>query len=90
MIALIKAWIQSKLRIIEYCVLGAILALNFYGGYHTRVILDEAAQSKQVVKLINAAPTIVKQTQIIARVIHESNEKCLNVHVPDAIAKQLR
>lgn len=90
MIAIFKAWIASKLRIIEWSALGLILALSAYGGYHTRVILDEAAQSRHSEKLAQVAPKIVTETQVITRLVRASNDPCTSTIVPADVLKRLR
>lgn len=86
----VQLWLASKLRLIEYATLAVILALTFYGGYHTRVILDEAAQSKQTAKLVEAAPKIITQTQILYKVLHDAKDPCSTAPVPPAMLDRLR
>lgn len=75
----------------ELPILVALLALFFYFGYHTRVVLDEAALSKQQTQVIDAIPKVITKTQTITKVIHDSpNDKCINAAMPPALLEQLR
>lgn len=90
MIALLKAWLTSKLRIIEWAAMGLILLGTFYSGWHLRGVFYEAAASKQTEKLVEAAPKIITKTEVLTKVIHDANSPCANTALPAAIAGQLR
>lgn len=70
--------------------IGSVLL--FYAGYHTRVVLDQAALSKQQTKVIDSIPQVITKTQTITKVIHEAakTDACVNAPVPDALLEQLR
>lgn len=51
----IKAWIVGNLRTLEYAVMGSIIALAFYFGYHVHSIIDEAKETKVVQKQLETA-----------------------------------
>lgn len=86
---IITAWVQSKLRILEYAVLAAIIALVYYAGYHTRVILDEAADHQQEVRIVESSPKIITRTQTLLKVIHDSQSKCAATAIDSTILEQL-
>lgn len=90
MIALLKAWIASKLRVIEYAILGLILALTFYGGYHLRSILDEAAKNRHSEHLVAAASKIITETNIITKLVRDSHDSCANAAAPRAVLDSLQ
>lgn len=72
-----------------YLYVAAALAL-FYAGYHTRVVLDQAALSKQQTKVIDSIPKVVTKTQTITKVIHDSStDKCIHAPIPSALLEQL-
>lgn len=94
MIALIKAWITSKLRLIEWATFGLILVLTFYAGFHTKTILVEAAQEKtkdkQIEKAQKGETQIIKQTQIIYKKVHDAKDACVTVVMPLDVTTELR
>lgn len=76
--------------------LGLILIVGalfmFYAGYHTRVVLDEAALAKQQTKVIDSIPQVITKTQTITKVIHDAapTNACVNAPMPAALLEQLR
>lgn len=90
MIALLTAWLTSKLRLIEWVVMGLILLGTFYSGWHLRGIFYEAAASKQTTKLVEAAPKIITQTQILYKVLHDAKDPCSAAPVPVSVLERLR
>lgn len=90
MIALLKAWIASKLRLLEWACASLIVLGSMYFGYHIRVVLDEAAASKQTQKLVEAAPKVITKTQVLTRIIHDSKDPCSSSAIPAAIINGVR
>ena len=75
---------------IKWGALVASLALVFYAGYHTRVVLDKAAIADKQTEVVNSIPTIIKETQTITKVIKDANDKCAATAIPNSIAERLR
>jgi hypothetical protein len=84
-----KAWVQSKLRVIEWCVMLVIIALVFYAGYHTRSVLDAAAQTHHDQNVIAAIPKVITKTNTIIKVIHDANDPCSSTALPVTVADEL-
>ena len=85
----ITGWFTKYLRIIELIADTLIVIGFFYLGYHTRVVLDEAATSKETAKVIAAVPKVITVTNSIEKVIHDKPDPCSIAVIPDDIAQQL-
>jgi hypothetical protein len=68
----------------------AVLALVFVAGYKTCDILDQAAKTAQVERVVQVVPQIIEKTRIINKAIYDSNDKCANSAIPDIILSELR
>lgn len=87
---MILAYLQSKLAILRWAVIILGLATVFWAGYHTRVILDNAAIGKHTTKLATSATVAVNSGQDINNAIRESKDACGNKSIPAAVLKRLR
>jgi len=90
MLGIISAFIGQYTRYIEYGILLAILALTYYAGYHTRVVLDKAADSEKTTTIIQSIPQIIHETQTITRVVHDANDSCTHAAIPAGVLAELR
>lgn len=90
MLNLLTTWLQNKIRLIEWGVLAVALIGMYYTGYHTRVVLDEAAKSKTQERVIQAIPRIITKTQTITRTINASHDNCVRASLPHDLIEQLR
>ena len=75
---------------IKWGAFAAALLLSAYAGYHTRVVLDKAAIADKQEEVVNSIPTIIKETQILTKVIKDANDKCAATAIPNSIAERLR
>lgn len=90
MLAILSAFIGQYTRYIEYGILFAILALTYYAGYHTRVVLDKAADSEKTTTIIQSIPQVITETKTITKVIHDSHDACADAPLSRSISEQLR
>lgn len=57
----IIGWLNAKLRILEFAVLGIAIIGSFYAGYHTSTILQRSRQTNQLqteIKVLHDVKTI--------------------------------
>ena len=82
----IEAWFNPYKRYLEW----AVLALVFIAGYKTCDILDKAARTTQVERVIEYIPKFIERTNTIIKVIHDSNDACSHTAIPKPILDELR
>lgn len=49
-LTIVKLWISSKIRILEYLTVILIIFLTFYSGYHVKSIVDESKETEDLQK----------------------------------------
>ena len=86
MLKRLEAWLNPYMRYLEW----AALALVFAAGYKTCDILNDAAKTRQVERVVEVIPQIIEKTRNINKAIYEANDPCGNSPIPPAVLNELR
>jgi hypothetical protein len=79
-------WLNPYKRYLEW----AVLAITFAAGYKACDILDQAAKTEQVERVVQVVPQIIEKTRIINKAIYDAKDPCSNSAIPDIILSELR
>lgn len=87
---MIKLWLSTYIRYIEWGVLVGSWIAVAWATHHIDGLAVKAAKQEHTETVANSLPEVITKTQVITKVIHDSQDKCAATVMPPALLEQLR
>lgn len=87
---MILAFFATYARQLKLALWAASYAAAFYAGHYITHNAYEAEKAAHTQVIADSIPEVITKTQIITKVIHDSQDKCAAAAMPDAVLNELR
>lgn len=87
---MILAFLSTYAFQLKKLLLAASYAVAFYAGHYIASNAWEAEKAKHTEAVANAIPQIIRETQTITKVIHDSKDACAVTAIPSVVLNELR